>query len=82
MTKRFAQHFSSHRSRITDYVFQCAFRYNVPTIHARARAEIDDMLSMPDCVLIMLDNYQSVPDITKLVEGFYLFIIVPVYGLM
>ena len=55
---------SGQRFRITSYVVRLAFGDDASAVHSRAEADVDDVIRILNRILIMLDYYYRVTDVS------------------
>ena len=58
-----------HRFAIADDIIQSARDDDFTAMHPRARADINDVVSTADCVLVVLDHQNCIAQVTKVYQG-------------
>ena len=77
MGHRVGQATPRHRPRIAQQLFHLPLGDHPATVHARARAEVDDVIRAPDRVLVVLDHHHGVALALELAERVQQHAIVP-----
>ena len=49
-------------------VLHCTFGDDGAAVHSRSRTDVDDMVRVSNCILVMLDNKDGVTNVTQVGE--------------